>query len=367
MTKSIDSGMNFVEGAMTKCSVCNNSSNREQIPYCQKCGWPMGLAAAMPKHLALYEAILAWASQAYKDNLHLKNIIESSASAMSVQLQNTPEDAPDLELLKSELASLSNRIKTVEDNYSRRNSEPDAMAEKAKIVKDIQVHTKAIRDISDFLGQQSLQNLKLDDYKQSSEKALADHYRALQDLIREQQQQGGEIKILKSALSGRNRHQPLAITSGASGLMGIAEEISNAEIMTGLFGGSNSAPKESDLLKEYNSNSQEVPKSLRDGSKNVSIEDEAVVRIRDGNESNITFKLNRSGNFFIISRGGYCYLVPNKQRRIIPQMSTVTQAIYKCDGYSENYQGFRLIKPALVSEESGDYWKLSQKGILEFT
>jgi hypothetical protein len=349
---------------MRKCSVCNSSSNIEQIPYCQKCGWPTGIEAAMPKHVELYQAVLAWATQAYKDNLRLKNVIDSSASAMNAQLQETVENSqiqtsPDLELLKSELAILSSRIKAMEDNYSQNNLEADSVDEKTKIT--IQNHTNAIRDIKNFLGQQNLQNQKLDDFKQSSEKAL-------QELNREQQKQSGEIKILKSALAGSNSHQSSGIFSGNSGgISASMGDISTGKSMASSLSGSNFAPKEPDLLKEYNSNSQEVPKSLRDGSKNVSIADDAVVRIRDGNETSITFKLNRSGNFFIINRGGYCYLVPNKQRRIISQMYTVAQAIYKCEGYSENYQDFRLIKPALVSEESGDCWKLSQKGVLEFT
>jgi hypothetical protein len=357
MSKLIDSGVNFIEGAMTKCLVCNNSSNKEQIPYCQNCGWPMGIASAMTKHVELYQAILAWATQTYKDNLHLKNSIDSSA--MNVQLQDNLEAAlvqksPDLELLKSELAKLSSRIKIVEDSYSQRSLETDSLDEKAKIATHVQAHTNAIRDIKDFLGKQNSQNQKLDDFNQFSEKAL-------QDLNREQQRQSGEINILKSALVGRNNNPS---TSGAIGTS--LKEISSGKIATGSLGGINSVQKEPDLLKEYNSSPQEVPKSLRDGSKNVSIADEAVASIRDGNVSNITFKLNRSGNFLIISRGGYCYLVPNKQRRIIPQMYTVAQALYKCAGYSENYQDFRLLKPALVSEEAGDCWKLSQQGILEF-
>jgi hypothetical protein len=359
MTKFIDSGMNSVEGAMTKCLVCNNSSNKEQIPYCQKCGWPMGIAAAMPKHVELHQAILAWATQAYKDNLQLKNSIDSSDSAMNIQLQDTLEampvqNSPDLELLKSELANLSSRIQIVEDNYSQRSPETGSLDEKAKIAAHVQAHTNAIRDIKDFLGKQNSQNQKLDDFKQSSERALL-------DLNREQQRQSGEINILKSALVGRNNNPSASGAIGAS-----LKEISSGKIATGALGGINSVPKEPDLLKEYNSSPQEVPKSLRDGSKNVSIADEAVASIRDGNVSNITFKLNRSGNFLIISRGGYCYLVPNKQRRIIPQMYTVAQALYKCAGYSENYQDFRLVKPALVTEESIDCWKLSQQGTLEF-
>jgi hypothetical protein len=346
--------VNSVEGAMKKCPVCNNGFNTEQIPYCRKCCWPTGIEAAMPNHPELYQAILTWASQAYKEN-KLKSSNDSSASVMNAQLQ----DFSDLELLKLELASLNSRVKAVEDNYNQGDIESDYIADKSKIFGNIQTIEKAIRGTSSFLEQQKSHNQELDDYKQSSEKALGEHHRALQNLIKEQNRQNAEISILKSSLTGRRINQaPDANT--------VPIEMGNAMVVASSVGMSSSIREELDLWKEYNSNPQEVPKSLRDGSKNVSIADEAVAKIRDGNMSNIVFKLNRSGNFLIVSRGGYCYLVPNKQRRIIPQMYTVAQALYKCDGYSENYKDFRLIKPALVTEESIDCWKLSQQGTLEF-
>jgi hypothetical protein len=343
---------------MKKCPVCNSSSNIEQIPYCRKCCWPTGTVEAMPKHPELCQAILDWASQAYKENLQLKSIqlkndSDSSASVMNVELQ----DSVNLEPLKLELANLHDRIKIIEDHYSQKTPEKNSIPDTAKIAADIQVIRKAIRDTNGFLEQQVLQNQKLDTHKQHSEKVLAEHHRVLQDLIREQQRQGEELKMIRSSPSARNVNQLLATPA--------AVEMSSP-LMSNSLGASSSGLGELGLVREYNSNSQEVPKVLRDGSKNVSIADEAVARIRDGNVSNITFKLNRSGNFLIISRGGYCYLVPNKQRRIIPQMYTVAQALYKCSGYSENYQDFRLLKPALVSEEASDCWKLSQQGVLEF-
>jgi hypothetical protein len=337
---------------MKKCPVCNSSSNIEQIPYCRKCCWPMGIAEAMPKHVELCQAILDWATQAYKENLQLKSNqlkSDSDSSAMNIELQ----DSLDMEPLKLELASLNDRIKIIEDNYSQRILEASSSPDTTKIVTDIQIVKKAIRDTNGFLEQQILQNQKLDTHKQHSEKVLAEHHRVLQDLIREQQRQNEELKLFKSSSSNHLIATPAAVEM-------------SSPLMSNNLGVSSSGLGESGLIREYNSNSQEVPKSLRDGSKNVSISDEAVARIRDSNISNITFKLNRSGNFLIVFRGGYYYLVPNKQRRIIPQMYIVAQAMYKCDGYTENYKDFRLIKPALVLEEAGDCWKLSQKGILEF-
>jgi hypothetical protein len=218
-------------------------------------------------------------------------------------------------------------------------------------VKNQQIKMTAI------VNQQNDKNPELNDQSNSTGKISENHERQVQDLTVEQQRQAGEISILKLALI----NQSISMASDS-----IALSTNTPKIVTSTSELSFTT-EELDLLRKYNSNSHEVPKSLRDGSKNVSIADEAVARIRDGNLSNITFKLNRSGNFLIISRGGYCYLVPNKQRKIIPQMYTIAQAIYKCDGYSENYQDFRLIKPALLSEEPGDCWELREKGILEFS
>ncbi len=335
---------------MKKCPVCNSSSNIEQIPYCRKCCWPTGIVEAMPKHPELCQAILDWASQAYKENLQLKS--STSASAMNVELQETVN-------LNPLLANLSDRIKILEDGYSQRSAETNSMVDIAKIVEDIQVIKKKNRDIFTFLEQQNLQNQKLDDHKQHSEKVLAEYQRLLQSLINEQKRQSEEIRLIKSSPSARNVNQLLAPTEMSSPLM-------SSPLISNNLGIGSSGLGESGLIREYNVSSQEVPKSLRDGSKNVSIADEAIARIWDGNVSNITFKLSRNGNFLIISRGGYCYLVPNKQRRIISQMYTLAQALYKCDGYSENYKDFRLVKPALVTEESSDCWKLSQQGTLEF-
>jgi hypothetical protein len=347
--------VNSVEGAMKKCPICNSGSNTEQIPYCRKCCWPTGIEAAMPNHSELYQAILTWASQAYKENTQLKNSNDSSASVMNVQLQNSP----DLELLKLELASLNSRIRIVEDNYSQGSIESDYISDKSKIFGNIQTIEKAIRGTSSFLEQQRLHNQELDDYKQSSEKALGEHHRALQNLIKEQNRQNAEISILKSSSTGRRINQVPDANA-------VPIEIGNAMVVASSVGMSSSIREEPDLWKEYNSNPQEVPKSLRDGSKNVSIDDETFNRLRNGDESNIAFKPDRKGNYLVITRGGFRYLVPNRQRRIITQIYTVTKAVYKCDGYSESYKDFRLIKPALVTEESIDCWKLSQQGTLEF-
>jgi hypothetical protein len=96
------------------------------------------------------------------------------------------------------------------------------------------------------------------------------------------------------------------------------------------------------------------------------LDPEAFTRLRDGDDSNIVFNRDRKGNYLILPRGGYCYLVPNKLRKITSQIYLTTKAIYDCGGYNESYREFHLVKPALVVEELANCWRLSRRGILHF-
>ena len=230
---------------MKKCPVCNSRSNIEQIPYCQECGWPTGVAEAMPKHVELYQVVLTWASQAYKENSQLKSNQASAASVMKVELQ----DSLDLEPLKLELASLNERIKIVENSCSPESAARNLVPDTAKIISDIQVLKKAIRDTNGFLEQQILQNQKLDTYKQNSEKILAEHHRVLQDLLKEQQRQNEELQGARSTVIPRSINQLIATPAIA--------EISSSLTSSNL-GTSSSSLGELGLVREYNGNSQEI-------------------------------------------------------------------------------------------------------------
>ncbi len=127
--------------------------------------------------------------------------------------------------------------------------------------------------------------------------------------------------------------------------------------------------EELELLKEYECYQRGDSSSIQDKDNVVSISEETFSRLYDGDDSKIIFKISQQGNYLIILRGAYQYLLPKKKRRITSHIHNTTKHVYDCDGYSEDYEYFRLAKPALVEKESADtdFWKLSRKGTLKFT
>jgi hypothetical protein len=336
---------------MSNCPVCN-SLIVEASNFCQSCSWPLG--SINISNAGLKKAIEAWAKKNYGDVLNSKRNSGLPVSGINVQLG----DSQSLELLRPELSELNNKIRSNEYQQEKSNIEISSLLDKSKKVdEEIQSINISIQRISSFLKDQNLANKQVDNQIQSNENNLRSYDLKIQGLLKEQQKQLGEIDMLKSILGNRRVSSAVVVTP-------IAKEQSSASPSSNVD--LSFSPEELDLVGEYNRYLQEVPNSLRDRATNVSIDDETFARLRDGNDSIINFKTDRKGNYLIISRGGYRYLVPNKQRRIISQIYTTTKAIYNCDGYGEDYQSFKLIKPALVLEESIDVWKLSQKGILEF-
>jgi hypothetical protein len=343
---------------MGNCQICNIALRSLSSP-CHNCGWPTGAIEAITRQNLQREA-LDWIRKVYQETLRsAPGVSLPPSSRMNAQIGGSHG----AELSKSDLVALGNRVRRTEEQQLKSEVEANKLLQKSQTLEQgIQKVTKSISDMNSFFHQQNDRNIELDDQSKVTQKSLEDCRRQFQDLIREQQRQAGEISMLKSVLTNRSVSQSTSVASASA--VSMNAPIVSMAVMNSP--GLSFTTEELDLLREYNGNAHEVPKSLRDRSTNVSTDDEAVVRIRDGDGSNITFKFNRSGNYLVIPRGGYCYLVPNKQRRMITQIYTVTKAIYKCDGYSEGYKDFRLIKPALVSEESIDCWKLSQQGILEF-
>jgi hypothetical protein len=370
------------------CEVCNTSLRSSK---CSNCLWPVGAVAAIADQ-ALGEEVLKWAKLKYRATISHSNnndardgielpltnskrgsekfsaersnvdfnsgiLIPESAFQSRMKAQIGSEDTQSLDSLRSELVALSRKIASNEDQRLRSEAETSKLLQRSQeIEQGVQKVTKAVEDMNSFFDEQNQKNQELDNKWHSIQETSGKYENQIQDLIREQQQQISEINLLKSLLSSKYVGQATMASTAV---------LPNNEPMV-IASNLSFAPEELDLLRDYNSNSQEVPNALRDRAYNVSIDDETFNRLRNGDESNIAFKPDRKGNYFVITRGGFRYLVPNKQRRIITQIYTVTKAIYKCDGYSEGYKGFCLIKPALVTEESSDCWKLSQQGVLEF-
>ncbi len=125
------------------------------------------------------------------------------------------------------------------------------------------------------------------------------------------------------------------------------------------------SPAERDLLDLYN-RSADISKNIRKDSTDVSIDQDALNRLRDGDTSQLIFVTDPKGNFLVVRRDGYQYLVPNKKRPINALIHKTVKSIYTCEGYHENYEQLTLVRPALVEEVASDRWQLGQKGVLKF-
>lgn len=267
--------------------------------------------------------------------------------------------ADQVKTLKLEMASLIDRIKVIEKDLAASTTPAKSNA----LGGDISAVKKAINDISAFLNRQNPKNQEFNDYKQSSGKIISNHNRMLQDLVIEQQQQVQKIKILESALLdlvNRSDSFPSEPEIPRTEWKNVLEEVSLADL------GLDNFREEETLCKKYNE-FENVPKSLQKRSQIVSVNNETFVRLQNGDESNVIFRMETKGDYLIFTGEECHYLLPNREQRIIHHRYNTVKAIYKCNNYREKYQGFWLATPALVSEESSGCWKLIRKGILEFT
>jgi hypothetical protein len=268
----------------------------------------------------LKQATITWAHQQYQETEALKLNRELGRSATSPALSMNVQM---MEPLQMEIKALSDRLQVLENLFQAEQ-----------------------KSTTGFMEQQHAENRKIYNQQKSLYEISNQHTRLL-----------NEINSLSTTAVQPAVSNQLVSTNNA---IGKQLPLATADSERSLLLGAGS------IVTEYNKLSNEIPSSWREQSTNVSIAPEAFVRLRDGDDSNITFNKDRKGNYLILPRGGYYYLVPNKQRKIIAQIYITTKAIYDCNGYNESYRDFQLIKPALVSEESMDCWRLSQKGTLQF-
>jgi hypothetical protein len=274
-------------------------------------------------------------------SIEIEEIVKGVVSNQLMELEKS------VSILYSEVKSQRIKITNLLNQQNSVNQSVSAHIQ--SLEKKSENHEREIQEL--VRGNQNSVNQSVNKHIQSIEKKSENHERKIQELMRGNQKQDREIQILQSILPSQNVQQTNSTkdssTKNTSDLTFTAEEL--------------------DWLQDYNSNFLDVPSSLRDRV-NVSINEEIFTRLRrDGDESNIAFEPDRKGNYWVIARGRYHYIVPSKQRRMTTQAYAITKAIYKCDGYSESYKNFSLVKSALVSEESIGCWKLVRKGILEFT
>jgi hypothetical protein len=330
---------------MRQCPVCNAMAPNA---VCQNCSWPL----LTTTDAASLQMANDWASQVYREVLRLKKNLGISltkpASTMNEQLL---ESTDLVEPLRTEINTLRNGMEIVVKEQDKHTAEIGKLSDQLqKLDKLLQDHRK---QATSALQQQSLDNAKIDGQQQELRKALNQHTKVINELTKE--------------MNGTSSPLPPFSVSPSS-VIAIAEAPPSPPISLTAGNDNRAVLSEEDaIVAEYNRKVNEVPLAWREQFMSVSLDPEAFIRLRDGDDSNIVFNRDRKGNYLILPRGGYCYLVPNKQRKIISQIYITTKAIYDCAGYNESYREFHLVKPALVAEEAADCWRLSRKGILQFT
>jgi hypothetical protein len=120
------------------------------------------------------------------------------------------------------------------------------------------------------------------------------------------------------------------------------------------------------LSEEYNRSSKDIPPSISRGAVEVSMSARSVAELRDRYTVPV-LERERRGDYLVVERGVYTYLVPNKRNPINQHSISIIKFLYDCTGYTANYQQMMLEKPAIVNATSLDSWTLAQKGSLKFT
>jgi hypothetical protein len=329
--------------------VCNNTA---QKVVCQNCGWPLNMTDA-----ASLQTAQNWAVQMYRKVLRLEAELgrrpTKPTSAMSVQLSEPTEL---VETLRAEINTLRNGMQLMAAEQDGHSKELESLSDRVQALTNLCQEQK--KQAAAAIQQQSIENEKIYSQQKELYKATNRHTQVLNELgaVRPSVSQPlASMPVM--AIVEASPGLPLSLTAPPVG--GDSHLVTQHDHRSALS-------DEEEIVAEYNLKSQEIPQAWREQFMNVSIDSEAFGRLRDGDDSNIIFNRDRKGNYLILPRGGYYYLVPNKQRKIISQIYITTKAIYDCGGYNESYREYQLVKPALVAEESTDCWRLSRKGTLRF-
>jgi hypothetical protein len=358
---------------MKNCPICNFDS-RPSDANCQNCGWPLGNLNTLP----VQTEVVNWASAVYREVLRLQRTSGSggystrgsSAMPSSSMNERILDPLPDSQPWKAELAKLQNQLQALE-----KNQRPIDMTPWAERHKQLDASIQRVDKL--IMGQQEELKRRDEQYNNTFQQyhdALNSYKSKLSELVQVQTQQARELSLLQQQLAYPSKPTTPPTTSMTVAPSAIAPEqsappahrlINSAAAYA--VAESGLTREEAELIEEYNKSPQDTPLSLKSNAMTVSINEESFNRLRDGDDSNLNFRNDRKGNYLVVSRAGYHYLIPSKQRKVIGHIYTTTKAIYHCEGYSESQQTIHLIKPAIVTEESADCWRLTQKGTLQFT
>jgi hypothetical protein len=307
---------------MIICPVCkyNNDIHQSQS-FCQSCRWPLRFDDEKFMDPAVKKMTIEWAQNSHNNTLLSKPEVSSvSASRMNEVLKEEPFQS--CVELRTEVKELRNRL----DSF---------IGEQGHKVDNFSRKVNAIETFN---------------------QKTADNFKKIESFLR-------NLPSTRVGDDGFLAKEKLTNASQKTSHDQRKQETAN-NLLTTSTPDSSIPPEESEFVNEYKLLSHDVPNSW-DAIK-VATDSDSVNRLRNGSDSSIIFNKDQKGIYIIVQKKGYLYLVPSKFKKILSHQFNIIQAIYECDGHSEFSQSFELVRPALVSEESGN-WRLSQKGILQFT
>jgi hypothetical protein len=317
-----------------KCLVCSHEFIRDGN-RCPKCQWPIGFGS-ITRDPRTDADVVNWAAMMYKKLLKMYE-------QQQVVTSNFPPEAPpsqspqiDISALEARVQQLTTELHTFNGAYIQERHRYNRKID--ELTKEIEFFKKIIQN------------------NQDSVERIANLERQYREIIQRLVVQSPSVSPPISLAAPRDESaQPISLPVFEN----IPEQIQPPEVKAPI------SPAERDLLDFYN-RSADIPKNIRQDATDVSIDPDRPNLLQDGTASQVTFIADQKGDFLVVRRGSYKYLVPNKQRPINSHLHKTVKSIYTCEGYYENYEQFTLVRPALVEEVASDRWQLGQKGVLKF-
>jgi hypothetical protein len=328
-----------------RCLVCSHEFTRDGN-RCPRCQWPIGFAS-ITRDPRTDADVVNWAAMMYKKLIKMyeqQQVVTSNFPPEPPQAQPQNQSQTDISTLEARVQQLTTELHTFNGSYiqerHRYNRKIDELTKEVEFFKEI-IQTN-----------------------QDSTEKIANLERQYREIIQRLVVQSSppvSPQIPVSAIRDESAQLEPAQTQPTSFPVfeSVPEQIQPPEIKAPI------SPAERDLLDCYN-RSASIPETLRKDATDVSIDQDALNRLRDGDASQVTFVTDKKGNFLVVRRSGYQYLVPNKKRPINSHIHKTVKSLYTCEGYHENYEQLTLVRPALVEEVASDRWQLGQKGVLKF-
>jgi hypothetical protein len=325
-----------------RCLVCSHEFTRDSN-RCPRCQWPIGFGS-INRDPRTDADVVNWAAMMYKKLIKMYE--QQQVVTSNVPPAAPPPDVsiPDVTVLEARVQQLTTELHTFNGAYiqerHRYNRKIDELTKEVEFCKEIiQTNQESVGKIANLERQ----------YQEISQRLIA-HFAPPASLplivIKDE-------PLITQPETAHSQPTSLPIFEG------ISEQLQPPEFKVPI------SPAERDLLDFYN-RSPNIPENIRKDAIDVSINQDALNRLRNGDANQVTFVSDRKGNFLVVRIGGYQYLVPNKKRPINSLIHKTVKSIYICEGYHESYEQFTLVRPTLVEEIASDRWQLSQKGVLKF-